>query len=176
MSTVMQDAYLFHDTLAQNIRYGRLAASDAEVAAAAKSAGLSDFIEVLPEGIETLVGERGYRLSGGEKQRVAIARAVLKDAPVLVLDEATASLDSRLEREIQEATRRLARGRTVIVIAHRLSTVIAADQILVLDAGRITEQGRHTELLSRGGLYASLYEEQFAGEVDRVIEPRIDRS
>ena len=171
IGAVMQDAYLFHDTLAQNIRYGRLAASNAEVAAAADTAGLSSFIALLPDGLETVVGERGYRLSGGEKQRVAIARAVLKDAPVLVLDEATASLDSRLEREIREATQRLARGRTSVVIAHRLSTVLAADQILVLDGGRIVERGRHAELLSRGGLYASLYEEQFAEGTDGVMEP-----
>ena len=171
MGAVMQDAYLFHDTLAQNIRYGRLTASDAEVAAAADTAGLSSFIALLPNGLETVVGERGYRLSGGEKQRVAIARTVLKDAPVLVLDEATASLDSRLEREIREATQRLARGRTTVVIAHRLSTVLAADQILVLDGGRIVERGRHAELLSQGGLYASLYEEQFAEEENRVVEP-----
>ncbi len=171
MGAVMQDAYLFHDTLGQNIRYGRLATSDAEVAGAAETAGLSSFIALLPDGLQTVVGERGYRLSGGEKQRVAIARAVLKDAPVLVLDEATASLDSRLEREIREATQRLARGRTTVVIAHRLSTVLAADQILVLDGGRIVERGRHGELLARGGLYASLYQEQFAEEADGLIEP-----
>ena len=171
VGAVMQDSYLFHDTLAENIRYGRLAASDAEVAAATDTAGLSSFIAVLPDGLETVVGERGYRLSGGEKQRVAIARAILKDAPVLVLDEATASLDSRLEREIREATHQLAHGRTTVVIAHRLSTVLAADQILVLDGGRVVERGRHAELLARGGLYASLYEEQFAEEADSLIEP-----
>ncbi len=154
-----------------HLRYGRLAASDAEVEAVAETAGLSSFIAQLPEGIQTVVGERGYRLSGGEKQRVAIARAVLKDAPVLVLDEATASLDSRLEREIREATRRLALGRTTLVIAHRLSTVLAADQILVLDGGRIVERGRHAELLARGGLYASLYEEQFTEEADALVDP-----
>ena len=171
VGAVMQDSYLFHDTLAENIRYGRLSASDAEVAAVAETAGLSRFIGQLPEGLQTMVGERGYRLSGGEKQRVAIARAVLKDAPVLILDEATASLDSRLEREIREATRRLARGRTTVVIAHRLSTVLAADQILVLDGGRIVERGRHAALLAQGGLYASLYAEQFADEADASIEP-----
>ncbi|MCZ6708345.1 MAG: ABC transporter ATP-binding protein [Chloroflexi bacterium] len=171
VGAVMQDAYLFHDTLAENIRYGRLAASDAEVAEVAETAGLSSFIAQLPEGIQTVVGERGYRLSGGEKQRVAIARAILKDARVLVLDEATASLDSKLEREIREATRRLARGRTTLVIAHRLSTVLAADQILVLDGGQIVERGRHAELLARRGLYASLYEEQFAEEAGGLMDP-----
>ena len=130
VGAVMQDSYLFHDTLAENIRYGRLSASDAAVAAVAETAGLSRFIGQLPEGLQTMVGERGYRLSGGEKQRVAIARAVLKDAPVLLLDEATASLDSRLEREIREATRRLAHGRTTVVIAHRLSTVLPLTRFL----------------------------------------------
>jgi len=162
VAAVMQDSYLFHDTLAQNIRYGRLTASDEEVGNAAKLAGLGPFVAQLPEGLATVVGERGYRLSGGEKQRVAIARAMLKDAPVLIMDEATASLDSKLEREIREATRLLARGRTTVVIAHRLSTVLEADQILVLDQGSIVERGRHAELLAQGGLYASLYHEQFS--------------
>ena len=162
VGAVMQDSYLFHTTLADNIRYGRLEAGDADLRAAASAAGLDEMIERLPEGMETVVGERGYRLSGGEKQRVAMARAILKDPPVLLLDEATASLDSRLEREIRRATASLARGRTTIVIAHRLSTVVAADVIFVLDQGRIVERGRHEELLARGGLYASLYREQFA--------------
>jgi ATP-binding cassette, subfamily B, bacterial len=162
IGTVMQDTYLFHTSLLDNIRYGRLTASDEECHAAARAAGLGTLIERLPEGLETRVGERGYRLSGGEKQRVAIARAILKAPPVLILDEATSSLDSRLEREIREATAMLARGRTTIVIAHRLSTVVAADEILVFDRGRIAERGRHDDLLARGGLYASLYREQFA--------------
>ena len=161
VGAVMQDTYLFHTTLAANIRYGRLDATDEEVRAAAAAAGLSDMIARLPEGMDTVVGERGYRLSGGEKQRVAIARAVLKDPPVLVLDEATASLDSRLEREIRESTAQLAHGRTTVVIAHRLSTVVAADVIFVFDHGELVEQGRHEELLARAGLYASLYREQF---------------
>ncbi|MDA0301537.1 MAG: ABC transporter ATP-binding protein [Chloroflexi bacterium] len=164
IGTVMQETHLFHTSLADNIRYGRLDGTDAEVHAAAAAAGLGTLIERLPEGLETTVGERGYRLSGGEKQRVAIARAILKDPPVLILDEATSSLDSRLEREIREATALLARGRTTIVIAHRLSTVMAADQILVLDRGRIVERGRHADLLGQDGLYAALYREQFSDE------------
>ena len=164
MGTVMQDTYLFHTTLADNIRYGRLDATDDELRAAASIAGLDGMTGRLPDEFETLVGERGYRLSGGEKQRVAIARAVLKDPPVLILDEATASLDSRLEREIREATKLLAEGRTTVVIAHRLSTVLAADVIFVLDEGRIVERGPHAELLALGGLYTSLYREQFAPE------------
>jgi ATP-binding cassette subfamily B protein len=162
VGAVMQEAYLFHASLADNIRYGRLEATDEEVRDAALTAGLADLIEELPEGLTTVVGERGYRLSGGQKQRVSLARAILKDPPVLVLDEATASLDSRLEREIREATERLAVGRSTVVIAHRLSTVLAADAIFVLDRGRIVERGTHHELLARGGLYATLYREQFA--------------
>ena len=168
VGVVMQDTYLFHTTLAGNIRYGRLEASDEQIRTAASAAGLDEMIERLPDGVETVVGERGYRLSGGEKQRVSIARAILKDPPVLLLDEATASLDSRLEREIRESTARLARGRTTVVIAHRLSTVVAADVIFVLDHGRIVERGRHAELLAQGGLYASLYREQFA--LDDTVE------
>lgn len=161
VGAVMQDTYLFHSSLMDNVRYGRLDASDDEVLAAANAAGLDEMIERLPDGLETVVGERGYRLSGGEKQRVAIARAILKDPPVLILDEATASLDSRLERVIREAMEQLAAGRTTVVIAHRLSTVLNADQILVLDGGRVVERGRHEELLALDGLYASLYREQF---------------
>ncbi|MEX2228754.1 MAG: ABC transporter ATP-binding protein [Dehalococcoidia bacterium] len=162
VGTVMQDTYLFHTTLLDNIRYGRLEATDDEVRASAHAAGLDSMIERLPDGLDTVVGERGYRLSGGEKQRVAIARAILKDPPILILDEATSSLDSRLEREIREATATLAAGRTTVVIAHRLSTVVAADVILVFDRGRIVERGTHAELLAREGLYASLYREQFS--------------
>lgn len=162
VGVVMQDTYLFHTTLGDNIRYGRLDATDAEVRAAAATAGLDEMIERMTDGLETVVGERGSRLSGGEKQRVALARAILKDPPVLVLDEATSSLDSRREREIREATEQLAKGRTTVVIAHRLSTVVKADVIFALDEGRIVERGRHAELLERGGLYASLYREQFA--------------
>ena len=169
VGAVMQETYLFHSSLMDNVRYGRLDASDEEVLAAATAAGLDEMIDRLPEGLETVVGERGYRLSGGEKQRVAIARAILKDPPVLILDEATASLDSRLERVIREAMERLAAGRTTVVIAHRLSTVLSADQILVLDGGRVVERGRHEELLGLDGLYASLYREQFREEGPAVI-------
>ena len=167
VGAVMQDTTLFHTSLAENVRYGRLEADDGEVREAARTAGLAPLIELLPQGLDTIVGERGYRLSGGERQRVAIARAILKNPPVLVLDEATASLDSRLEREIRDATERLARDRTTVVIAHRLSTVLAADVIYVLDAGRLVESGPHDELLARSGLYASLYRAQFAPEPPR---------
>ena len=162
VGVVMQDTTLFFKSLRDNIRYGRLDASDAEVEAAARAAGLADLIDDLDQGLDTTVGARGYRLSGGEQQRVAIARAILKDPAVLILDEATASLDSRLEAAIRDATARLAEGRTTIVVAHRLSTVIAADVILVVDGGRIVERGTHAELLARGGLYATLYHSQFA--------------
>jgi len=162
VGVVAQDTTLFFSSLSDNIRYGRLDATDAEIEVAARAAGLSPMIDDLPEGLDTVVGERGYRLSGGEKQRVSIARAILKDPPVLILDEATASLDSRLEAEIRQATERLAKGRTTVVIAHRLSTVIAADVILVVEHGRIVERGTHSELLSEEGLYATLYRSQFA--------------
>ncbi|MPZ99563.1 MAG: ATP-binding cassette domain-containing protein [Dehalococcoidia bacterium] len=162
VGTVMQETYLFHTTLLDNIRYGRLEATDDEVMEAALAAGLGSLLERLPDGLETTVGERGYRLSGGEKQRVAIARAILKDPPVLILDEATSSLDSRLEREIRDSTAQLAKGRTTVVIAHRLSTVVAADLILVFDRGHIVERGRHGELLAQDGLYAALYHERFS--------------
>jgi len=161
LSVVTQELYLFHTTLRDNIRYGRPEASDAEVERAAVAAQLGELLATLPEGLDTVVGERGYRLSGGEKQRVAIARAILKNPSVLLLDEATSSLDSHAERLIQEALDRLFLGRTVVAIAHRLSTVLAADQILVVEGGRIRERGRHAQLLRQGGLYAALYHEQF---------------
>jgi ATP-binding cassette subfamily B protein len=164
VGAVMQDTFLFHTSLAANIRYGRLDATGEEIEAAARAAGLGTLVDELPKGIETIVGERGYQLSGGERQRVAIARAILKDPSILILDEATSALDSRLEREIREAMTRLAQGRTTLVIAHRLSTVVAAEQILVFDHGRIVERGRHHELLAHEGLYATLYREQFSHE------------
>jgi len=168
MSVVTQELFLFHTTLEDNIRYGRPEATDAEVAEAVEAAQLGDLVQQLPDGLKTVVGERGYRLSGGEKQRVAIARAILRNPSLLLLDEATSSLDSHAERLIQQALAGLFQGRTVIAIAHRLSTILAADQILVVDQGRIVERGRHQALLAQGGLYARLYHEQFdPGLADR---------
>jgi ATP-binding cassette subfamily B protein len=161
---VPQDAVLFNDTLRYNIEYGRPGAGDAEIAEAARLAALSDLIARLPDGWQTRVGERGLKLSGGEKQRVAIARAILKDPAILIFDEATSALDSLTEREVQQAMRRVARERTTLVIAHRLSTVIDADQILVLHEGRVAERGTHAELLALGGRYAALWERQQKGE------------
>ncbi len=157
---VPQDTVLFNDTIEYNIRYGKPDASPAEVREAARLAQIHDFITALPHGYDALVGERGLKLSGGEKQRVAIARTILKAPPILMLDEATSALDSHTEREIQDALERVARERTSLVIAHRLSTVVHADNILVLDQGEIVEQGKHLELLAKGGLYASLWARQ----------------
>jgi ATP-binding cassette subfamily B protein len=158
---VTQETHLFHDTIRTNLLYARLDANQVELEAASRAANIHNFIAGLPDKYETIVGERGYRLSGGEKQRIALARVILKDPRILVLDEATSSLDSESEALIQEALKRLMVGRTSIVIAHRLSTILAADQILVLDRGKIIERGTHNDLLSRGGLYAHLYETQF---------------
>ena len=157
---VPQDTVLFNDTIAYNIRYGRVGASETDIRQAAELAQIGPFIEHLPDGYKTMVGERGLKLSGGEKQRVAIARTILKAPPILMLDEATSALDSHTEREIQAALDTVSRGRTTIVIAHRLSTVIAADEIIVLKDGRIAERGRHAELLARDGLYASMWARQ----------------
>jgi ATP-binding cassette subfamily B protein len=157
---VPQDTVLFNDTIEYNIRYGKPGATVAEVREAARLAQIDDFVMTLPQGYHSLVGERGLKLSGGEKQRVAIARTILKAPPILMLDEATSALDSHTEREIQDALERVARERTSLVIAHRLSTVVHADNIIVLDQGVIVEQGTHPELLARGGLYASLWARQ----------------
>jgi ATP-binding cassette subfamily B protein len=154
---VPQDTVLFNDTIFYNIRYGRPAAPHEEVIAAAKAAHIHDFIESLPEGYQTRVGERGLKLSGGEKQRVAIARALLKNPPILIFDEATSALDSKTEKAIQAELEQAAVGRTTLIIAHRLSTVMNADEILVLDAGRIVERGAHRTLLERDGLYAQMW-------------------
>ena len=158
---VTQETYLFNDTIHANLLYGKLDATQAEIEAAARAANIHDFIMGLPLRYETIVGERGYRLSGGEKQRLALGRVILKNPRILILDEATSSLDSQSEALIQEALSRVMVGRTNIVIAHRLSTILAADLILVLDNGRIVERGTHSELLAKGGLYAHLYETQF---------------
>ena len=159
---VSQDITLFDDTVAANIAYGRPSASKAEIAAAAQAAAAHDFIAALPQGYDAMVGENGVRLSGGQRQRIAIARAMLKDAPILLLDEATSALDSEAEREVQLALDALKEGRTTLVIAHRLSTVMAADRIHVLDSGKVVESGNHDTLLARGGTYTRLYELQFA--------------
>jgi ATP-binding cassette subfamily B protein len=161
---VTQETHLFHDTIRTNLLYAKLDATPAELEAAARAANIHEFIMDLPEGYDTIVGERGYRLSGGEKQRIALARVILKDPRILVLDEATSHLDSESEMLIQDALKRVMAGRTSIVIAHRLSTILAADQILVMDRGQIVEHGTHQELLAQGGLYASLYETQFSRE------------
>jgi ATP-binding cassette subfamily B protein len=167
LGVVPQDTVLFNDTILYNIRYGRPEASDAEVMEAARLAQIDAFIKALPEGYETMVGERGLKLSGGEKQRVAIARTILKGPPILILDEATSALDSHTEKEIQDALDQVAKDRTTLVIAHRLSTIVGADSILVLDAGRLVEQGTHGELLAKGGLYASLWNRQRQAEKAR---------
>jgi ATP-binding cassette, subfamily B, bacterial len=160
---VTQETYLFHDTVRANILYAKPEASQAELEGAARAAAIHDRVMDLPQGYDTIVGERGYKLSGGEKQRIAIARVLLKDPRILILDEATSALDTVSERLIQAALERLEKGRTTIAIAHRLSTILRADQILVYDGGRIVERGTHAELLTRGGLYARLYHEQFEG-------------
>jgi ATP-binding cassette subfamily B protein len=168
IGVVTQETYLFHTTIRENLRYAKPDATDEELEHAAQAAAIHDRIMELPEKYDTVVGERGYKLSGGEKQRIAIARVILKDPRILILDEATSALDTHSERLIQAALERLMVNRTTIAIAHRLSTILAADQILVVDGGRIVERGTHAELIERGGLYARLYREQFreAAEVE----------
>jgi ATP-binding cassette subfamily B protein len=167
IGVVPQDTVLFNDTIYYNIAYGRPEASRAEVEAAARAAQIHDFVAALPQGYDTTVGERGLKLSGGEKQRVGIARTLLKNPPILLLDEATSALDTETEREIQESLRAMGRGRSVITIAHRLSTVVDADRIVVLENGQVVEQGRHDELLALGGRYARMwYRQQSEAEVD----------
>jgi subfamily B ATP-binding cassette protein MsbA len=162
LGIVSQETVLFHDTVLANIAYGTPDAAQEEVERAAEAAHAHEFIQELPQGYETVVGERGTELSGGQRQRLAIARAILRNPPILVFDEATSSLDTEAERLVQEAIERLLEGRTVFVIAHRLSTVQRADQILVLDQGRIVERGTHQQLLAEEGLYHRLYELQFS--------------
>jgi ATP-binding cassette subfamily B protein len=161
LALVSQDPVVFGASARDNIRFGRPGASDAEVEEAARQAVADEFIRVMPGGFDDMIGERGVTLSGGQRQRIAIARAILKDAPVLLLDEATSALDSESETLVQQALERLMQGRTTLVIAHRLSTVLAADRILVIDQGRIVEEGTHDTLVARGGLYARLAQLQF---------------
>ena len=157
---VPQDTVLFNDTIGYNIGYARPSASQDEIIAAAKAAQIHDFVSGLPKGYETMVGERGLKLSGGEKQRVAIARTLLKDPAILILDEATSALDSVTERDIQTALDNAAKDRTTLVIAHRLSTIVNADRIIVMEDGSIAEQGTHAQLLKKAGLYAKLWKQQ----------------
>lgn len=174
IGVVTQETFLFHTTIRENLLYAREDATEGEIVAACKTANIHDFISSLPEGYETVVGERGYRLSGGEKQRVAIARAILKDPRILIMDEATSSLDSHSEALIQAALQPLLHGRTSLVIAHRLSTILAADVILVVDKGQLVERGTHAELLARNGLYAKLYEQQFKPRQRRILEGELE--
>ena len=167
---VTQETYLFHASIRDNLLFARPDATDEELEAATRAAAIHERISELPEGLDTIVGERGYKLSGGEKQRIAIARVLLKDPRILILDEATSSLDTVSERLIQAALARLTEGRTTIAIAHRLSTILRADRILVFERGRIVERGTHRELIERGGLYARLYHEQFEAEAANLEE------
>jgi ATP-binding cassette subfamily B protein len=161
VALVAQHPVLFAASVRENVRYGRLDADDAAIERAIRAAHASDFVHALPQGLDTMVGERGARLSGGQQQRIAIARAVLRDAPVLLLDEATSALDAQSEAAVQAALDELMDGRTTLVVAHRLATVLKADRIVVMDAGRIVAEGTHAELIAQGGLYAELARLQF---------------
>jgi ATP-binding cassette subfamily B protein len=174
IGVVTQETYLFHASVRENLLYGKPDASQEEMTAAAQAAAIHERIMELPEGYDTVVGERGYKLSGGEKQRLALARVILKNPRILILDEATSALDTHSERLIQKALEPLMRGRTTLAIAHRLSTILAADIILVVDRGRIVERGTHAELLEQNGLYARLYHEQFSAAVEGLEPMLID--
>jgi ATP-binding cassette subfamily B protein len=168
IGVVTQETYLFHDSIRENLLFAKPEATDEELMEAIDASAIGDRVRELPAGLSTVVGERGYRMSGGEKQRLAIARVFLKDPRILILDEATSALDTRSERLIQAAFAKLMQGRTTVAIAHRLSTILRADQILVMDHGRVVEQGTHTQLVNRGGLYSRLYLEQFASDTDSL--------
>jgi ATP-binding cassette subfamily B protein len=168
IGVVTQETYLFHDSIRQNLLFAKPDATDEELLEAIEASAIGDRVRELPAGLDTVVGERGYRMSGGEKQRLAIARVFLKDPRILILDEATSALDTRSERLIQAAFAKLMQGRTTVAIAHRLSTILRADQILVMDHGRVVEQGTHAQLVNRGGLYSRLYLEQFASDTDSL--------
>jgi ATP-binding cassette subfamily B protein len=168
IGVVTQETYLFHDSIRENLLFAKPDATDEELLEAIEASAIGDRVRELPAGLDTVVGERGYRMSGGEKQRLAIARVFLKDPRILILDEATSALDTRSERIIQAAFAKLMQGRTTVAIAHRLSTILRADQILVMDHGRVVEQGTHAQLVNRGGLYSRLYLEQFASDTDSL--------
>jgi len=171
IAVVAQENILFNDTIRRNIELGRLGATNDDIIAAAKHAHAYEFITQKPEGFDTVIGEKGVALSGGQRQRLAIARAVLKDAPILILDEATSALDTATEQDIQAALRAVSSHRTTLVIAHRLSTVVDADEIVVLDQGRVAERGTHAALLARGGLYARMWEIQAEQQQDQPDTP-----